>query len=214
MLHPRARSFSLIFLACFCFPLLPPAMNAGFFDTSDGSCEGDVISNSVLINTATPDIQTTARFGLTKNGNWLTGYLTAAEVQNYAALDGGLLQLISGHGWLVRDGSNFINESNVIEHMGDPFLAEKAPRNAIGHDSQGRLLQFEADGEEDIFLGLSLYEYAAILTTHFDVMNAINLDGGGSSTTVLNGAVVDKPTCHDTPVQCERAVTTISCVLP
>jgi N-acetylglucosamine-1-phosphodiester alpha-N-acetylglucosaminidase len=102
----------------------------------------------------------------------------------------------------------------IIEGIGEAFVDEIAPRNAIGHDSKGRLLQFEADGEEDIKLGLSLREFAQILVEHFDVQNAINVDGGGSSTTVYNGAVVDHPTCQDTPVQCERAVTTISCVMP
>ena len=116
--------------------------------------------------------------------------------------------------WLVRDGINYISTSMKIEKIGQHFVEEKAPRNAIGHDRDGRLLMFEADGEEDINLGLSLYEFADILTHHFQVENAVNVDGGGSSTTVYKGEVVDRPTCRDTPQTCERAVTTISCVMP
>ena len=187
--------------------------NGGFFDTSDGSCLGNVYSHGEMINVASSTGQVIrANFGLTKRNNFVTGYLTPAEVHN--GVDGGFEELVQGGGWLVREGRNFINESAGIEKLGQGFLAEKAPRNALGHDVHGRLLQFEADGEEDIYLGLTLWEYSAILMQHFEVANAINMDGGGSSTTVYNGAVVDKPTCHDTPVICERAVTTISCVLP
>jgi len=190
------------------------AMNGGFFNTANGACLGNVYSNSALINVAQGEGQVIrANFGLTKNHNFFTGYLTTDQIEKND-IDGGFEELIQGGGWLVREGKNWINESNAIEKLGDGFLAEKAPRNALGHDKFGRLLQFEADGEEDIFLGLTLYEYSAILTEHFDVMNAINMDGGGSSTTVYQGKVADKPTCHDTPEECERSVTTISCVLP
>jgi N-acetylglucosamine-1-phosphodiester alpha-N-acetylglucosaminidase len=188
------------------------AQNAGFFDMVTGGCLGDVVSNGVSINTATSDLAGHAHFGTTKNQNFVTGYLTPQQVSN--GVDGGFTELVTGAGWLIREGNIYINQSYVIEGLGEGFVAEIAPRNALGHDKYGRLLQFEADGEEDIQLGLDLWEFSAILSEHFNVVNAINMDGGGSSTTVYNGAVVDKPTCHDTPVECERSVTTISCVLP
>ena len=189
------------------------AQNAGFFDMSTGACMGNVVSADQLINRASPALQSHSHFGLTRKGNFLTGYLTEDQVGG-GSIDGGFHELIQGSGWLIREGKQYINESMVIEGLGSGFLAEKAPRNAIGHDSQGRLVMFEADGEEDIQLGLTLYEFADILAHHFDVQNAINVDGGGSSTTVYENAVVDKPTCRDTPVLCERSVTTISCVMP
>ena len=39
-----------------------------------------------------------------------------------------------------------------------------------------------------------------------------NLDGGGSSVSVVNGTVVSFPTCHDIPLRCERPVTSITCI--
>jgi len=142
----------------------------------------------------------------------VVSYLTPQEVGS--GIDGGYHELAQGNGWLIREGKRYINESATIEGLGQAFLAIKAPRNAVGHDSRGRLLQFEADGEEDIELGLTLWEFADILATHFDVVNAVNVDGGGSSTTVFKGKVVSRPTCRDTPEICERSVTTISCVMP
>ena len=41
---------------------------------------------------------------------------------------------------------------------------------------------------------------------------AVNIDGGGSSVAVYKGKVVSHPTCADTPVECERAVLTTTCV--
>lgn len=42
--------------------------------------------------------------------------------------------------------------------------------------------------------------------------HAINLDGGGSSTFVVNGTVKDFPTCNDVNVKCERPVATAMCI--
>lgn len=39
-----------------------------------------------------------------------------------------------------------------------------------------------------------------------------NLDGGGSSVSVKDGKVIDKPTCMDTSLVCERPVTSITCM--
>ncbi len=39
-----------------------------------------------------------------------------------------------------------------------------------------------------------------------------NLDGGGSSVSVKEGKVIDRPTCLDNSIVCERAVTSIACI--
>ena len=62
-------------------------------------------------------------------------------------------------------------------------------------------------------IGLTLQETAAWFM-ELGAYNAINLDGGGSSVTFYNGTMVSKPTCIDTPVVCERAVTTMTCIMP
>ena len=61
--------------------------------------------------------------------------------------------------------------------------------------------------------GPTLYDMARIMAgPSVNAVFAINLDGGGSSATVVNGTVVDRPTCTDIDVECERAVATILCV--
>ena len=44
------------------------------------------------------------------------------------------------------------------------------------------------------------------------ILSLQNLDGGGSSTSVYKGTVVDKPSCVDTKIVCERPVTSIACI--
>jgi exopolysaccharide biosynthesis protein len=69
----------------------------------------------------------------------------------------------------------------------------------------------QVDGEEDIKAGPDLWEMAE-LVQHLGLSSVVNIDGGGSSTTVFHDKVVDRPTCDDTPTVCERRVTSITCI--
>lgn len=60
-------------------------------------------------------------------------------------------------------------------------------------------------------MGLDLFQFADVIIS-LGGYNAVNLDGGGSAVSVLRGQVVSKPTCDDTPVVCERPVTTAACI--
>jgi exopolysaccharide biosynthesis protein len=59
--------------------------------------------------------------------------------------------------------------------------------------------------------GLTLEELANVLIEH-RVRYAINLDGGGSSTLVHNGKLVNRPFCMDVPITCERPVASVVCL--
>ena len=114
-------------------------------------------------------------------------------------------QLLSGFGWLVRNGTVQTDDMTSV-----------APRTAIGTDAKGRLLLFEADGVERLVppLGLTLAQLAQWMQA-LGTVQAINLDGGGSSTVVLNGQIYNQPHCNDTfGVICERSVTTVACIMP
>ena len=64
---------------------------------------------------------------------------------------------------------------------------------------------------QDIHAGADLYEFADLFV-QVGALTAVNLDGGGSSVSVLNGEVISRPTCVDTSKVCERDVTSITCV--
>ncbi len=68
----------------------------------------------------------------------MIGYVTEEMVHSNP-----YLQLISGSTWMVRDGVNWIWESEAISPVGAPTICAAAPRTAIGHDIEGRLMILE-----------------------------------------------------------------------
>ena len=104
-----------------------------------------------------------------------------------------LQELISGIVWLVRDGENFVQESLEEEYMGyqetgTSFATVKSARTALGHDQEGRLVLLQMEGETWAE-GIDLYEFADLLV-ELGIINAINLDGGGSATMTQNHSLV------------------------
>ena len=72
------------------------------------------------------------------------------------------------------------------------FAHVQSARTAIGIDSAGRLVLVEVDGKTGQ-RGLDLFDFADFLIQHFDLVNAINLDGGGSASVNRNNVVVNYP---------------------
>jgi len=159
---------------------------------TSATCLGYAISDGVSGSNLSTSF---ASFGLTKNNDFILGVLQPADVP---ALN--FVQLLTGFGWLVRDG--------VAQRSTD---TEVAPRTAIGVDKQGRLLMLEVDGIEATDQGLTLNQLADWFL-ELGVYQAINLDGGGSSVAFFNGTVVDHPTNDDTGRWGERRVTTSVCI--
>jgi len=156
------------------------------------TCLGYAISNGVTGSNLSTNF---CSFGLTKKNEFILGVLQPSDVQTL-----GFVELLTGFGWLVRDG--------VAQHSSDTQIA---PRTAIGTDKQGRLLMLEVDGVEATKQGLTLNQLADWFVD-LGAYQAINLDGGGSSSTYFNGTVVDHPTSDDTGRWGERRVTTSVCI--
>lgn len=81
----------------------------------------------------------------------------------------------------------------------DPFFA-RHPRTFIGRSSTGSVLLVTVDGRRRSSVGTTLKETADVALA-LDMRDAINLDGGGSTTMVAAGEMVNTPSGSD-----ERAV--------
>jgi hypothetical protein len=106
--------------------------------------------------------------------------------------------VVNGGPELVRDGRQHAtpNRDGMVR-PGDPsfyygWAAKRNPRTIAGVDGRGRILLVTVDGRATTSLGLSIAESAA-LAQALGMRDAINLDGGGSTTMVVNDKVINTP---------------------
>jgi hypothetical protein len=106
--------------------------------------------------------------------------------------------VVNGGPELVRAGRPHATPAaDGMVRPGDPsfyygWAAKRNPRTIAGVDSRGRILLATIDGRAVDNLGLSIAESAAVADA-LDMTNAVNLDGGGSTTMVVNGTVINHP---------------------
>ncbi len=106
------------------------------------------------------------------------------------------VDLVAGGAWDVLSfGPALIENGEIAVSPDDEVGRAKAsnPRTAIAVIDDLHYLFVVSDGRTAESEGLSLYELAAFLRSR-GVRTAYNLDGGGSSTMVFNGRVVNNPT--------------------
>jgi len=72
------------------------------------------------------------------------------------------------------------------------FAAKRNPRTFAGRDSQGRTVLAVVDGRTTASLGLTLDETARVAAS-LGMTDAVNLDGGGSSTMVVGKRLANQP---------------------
>ena len=102
--------------------------------------------------------------------------------------------LIGGWPRIVRDGMNIAGDAATLEGTISRNAEVRHPRTAIGHSRDGRTLWlFVVDGRAATSVGMTLVELADALRT-LGAWQAMNFDGGGSTTMVIDGAVVNAPT--------------------
>ena len=168
------------------------ATNGGPF--GGPNCITPVIANGTLVSDLTlpSGYQCVA---MMKNGSWVLGNVSRVLYPS-------ILNLFCGFEWLVIDGAALTFREKEI-----------APRTTFGLSSSGEMISLVAEGSEVAYTGLTLNQTAAWMV-ELGAVWAINLDGGGSSTSWLeeNSGVQGCPTCIDQPYCCSRSVTTISCI--
>ena len=96
--------------------------------------------------------------------------------------------IISGGPYLVKNGEIFVDMT--AQKLGS--VGGRNPRTAIGYTKDNTLIMLTADGREGASIGLTLMELANLMKD-LGCVNAMNLDGGGSTVMYVNGQVVNKP---------------------
>ncbi len=146
-------------------------VNADFFRiNSDYSPQGPCIKNGQVLNSNT----SYPYFGVTKDNKYVI-----AEADTLKTEAGNLLEAVGGRHIILKDG-----KVHQIAYD-DDFGYTRHPRTAVGYDADGRLYLLVVDGRQPtVSNGASLTDLAIIMKS-LGATDALNLDGGGSSTFIL-----------------------------
>ncbi|HEX9930238.1 MAG TPA: phosphodiester glycosidase family protein [Pyrinomonadaceae bacterium] len=98
--------------------------------------------------------------------------------------------IVGGVPQLIKNGKIEITWEQ--EKSSKSFVETRHPRTAIARIKDGRALLVTVDGRSETSAGMSLQELAEMLL-EMGATDAMNLDGGGSTTMVLEGKVVNRP---------------------
>ncbi|MDW8290990.1 MAG: phosphodiester glycosidase family protein [Armatimonadota bacterium] len=94
---------------------------------------------------------------------------------------------VGGGPWLMRRGEILIDAPQ--QGFNEGFSQNRHPRTAVGVTADGKLLLVTVDGRQPMSGGMSLHELAQLMQ-QLGATDAINLDGGGSTTLAIRGGLV------------------------
>ena len=96
--------------------------------------------------------------------------------------------IISGGPYLVKNNEVFVDMT--AQKLG--AIGGKNPRSAIGYTADNHLILVAVDGREGSSVGMTLMQLANFMKSA-GCVNAMNLDGGGSTVMYVKGKVVNNP---------------------
>jgi hypothetical protein len=112
------------------------------------------------------------------------------------------VMIIGGWPRILRDGENVAGESSTIEGTLSRNAEARHPRTAVGFSrDSSTLFVLTVDGRSENSGGMTLVELASVMR-ELGAWQAMNFDGGGSTTMVVDGKVVN----HPSDKEGERAV--------
>ena len=135
-----------------------------------------------------------------KNGEFK--FVSESETSASTLLQEGALQAFSFGPVLLNNGEISVGENDEVG-----MAMASNPRTAIGYLGNNHYVFVVSDGRTSESAGLSLYELASFMK-ELGVKDAYNLDGGGSSTMVFKGEIINNPTTSGRSGE-ERAVSDI-----
>lgn len=96
--------------------------------------------------------------------------------------------IISGGPYLVKNGEVYVDmTAQKLAAIGG-----RNPRSAVGYTADNNLILVAVDGREGSSIGMTLMELGNFMKS-IGCVNAMNLDGGGSTVMYVDGKIVNKP---------------------
>lgn len=97
---------------------------------------------------------------------------------------------IGGSHVLIQNGA--VNQDWARGGSSPAFFQNRHPRTAIGRTAEGHIWLVVVDGRQPMAAGASLPELAQAML-RLGCVDAVNLDGGGSSTLFFGGLILNRP---------------------
>ena len=97
----------------------------------------------------------------------------------------GVVDAIGGSPVLMRDGAVMVSPCGG-------YVCQRHPRTGVGVTPTGEILLVTVDGRQSNSVGLDIVQFARLFKW-LGAESAMNLDGGGSTTMVVRGRVVNSP---------------------
>lgn len=115
---------------------------------------------------------------------------------------------------IIGVGPRLVKNSQVYVTADDEYFPAdirvgRAPRSAFGVTQYGDYIFAVVDGRQAHSRGCTLQEWADILINQFGAVDAINLDGGGSTELIVKDSIVNSPSDGR-----ERAVGSALMIIP
>lgn len=101
------------------------------------------------------------------------------------------IHIIGAGPTLVKGGEIYVTAD--AEQFPNDIRVGRAPRSAVGITRYGDYIFAVVDGRQEHSKGCTLKEWARILKNHFGAVEAINLDGGGSTELFFKGSLINSP---------------------
>lgn len=171
------------------------AINGDYYGAQE---RGYVLRNGVLYRASAQSGTDALVIGADGNFRIITEGETSADT----LVREGAWQVLTFGPALVKDGQVTVSSSDEVGRA-----MTSNPRTAIGQIREGHYLLVVSDGRTKESTGLSLRQLAELMQS-LGAQIAYNLDGGGSSTMVFQGRVVNNPTTNGRSIR-ERSVSDI-----
>jgi hypothetical protein len=109
------------------------------------------------------------------------------------AVNGGPMLVAHGAVVIDADRDGLVRHEPGVDNFFFGWVRQRNPRTMVGVDARGRVLLVAVDGRQaGHSAGLSILEAAQVMRA-LGAVTAMNLDGGGSTTMVVEGRVVNRP---------------------
>lgn len=140
-------------------------VNADFYNMATGEPRGVLVKDGIIIKDH-PD--SWSFFGILKDGTPVIG-----DATKFNELKDNIEEALGGNAIVVKDGQVFETPQTG---------ADKESRTAVGIKADGKVIFLTIDGRQEPYsAGLSMKELAELMIS-MGAVQAINLEGGGSST--------------------------------